>query len=120
MIDQEQEEPQVDLTNVTDLDTARLALRWATDKIQALKDELGSLREDFRVKADINKSLTEQIKQRDAILKKWQSTVRSWEENYKHQSATEEEIRKRLREEVVNEEAMAWNKTRTQLETQLS
>ena len=78
-----EQEPKLDPSTITDVETAKLALRWAVEKIHGQQEELGRLREDNRTKTSINRSLTEQVEQKTEILKKWQGTIKTWEENWK-------------------------------------
>jgi hypothetical protein len=39
-------EPKLDPSTITDMETAKLALRWAVEKIHTMQEELGRLREE--------------------------------------------------------------------------
>ena len=70
-------EPKLDPSTITDMETAKLALRWAVEKIHTMQEEMGRLREDNRNKTDISRSLTEQLDQKTEVLKKWQGTIKT-------------------------------------------
>src|ERR1035437_3969595 len=103
-----EQEPKLDPSLITDVETAKLALRWAVEKIHGQQEEVGRLREDNRNKTSINRSLTEQVKQKTEILKKWQGTIKTWEENWKTQTAMEADLKGKLREQIMNEETSNW------------
>ena len=98
-----EQEPKLDPSAITDVETAKLALRWAVEKIHGQQEELGRLRDDNRNKTGINRSLTEQVEQKTEILKKWQGTIKTWEENWKTQTAMEADLKSKLREQILNE-----------------
>ena len=114
-----EQEPKLDPSAITDVETAKLALRWAVEKIHGQQEELGRLREDNRNKTGINRSLTEQVEQKTEILKKWQGTIKTWEENWKTQTAMEADLKAKLREQILNEEAANWRVSRAQLEKEI-
>ena len=64
-------------STITDVETAKLALRWAVEKIHTLADDNARLKEDNRNKTNIARSLTQQTEEKDEILKKWQSTIKT-------------------------------------------
>ena len=103
-----EQEPKLDPSTITDVETAKLALRWAVEKIHALQEDVGRLREDNRTKTNVNRSLTEQVEQKTEILKKWQGTIKTWEENWKTQTAMEADLKCKLREQIMNEETSNW------------
>ncbi len=88
-----EQDPKLDPSTITDVETAKLALRWAVEKIHGLQEELGRLREDNRTKSNAARSLTEQLEQKTEVLKKWQGTIRTWEENWKTQTAMEADLK---------------------------
>ena len=94
-----EQEPKLDPSTITDVETAKLALRWAVEKIHTLQEDVGRLREDNRTKTSLNRSLTEQVEQKTEILKKWQGTIKTWEENWKTQTAMEADLKAKLREQ---------------------
>ena len=110
---------QLDPSTITDVETAKLALRWAIDKIRALSDDNIRLKEDNRNKVNITRTLTQQGEQKDEILKKWQSTIKTWEENWKTQTAMEADLKGKLREQILNEETSNWRQARAQLENEI-
>ena len=114
-----EQEPKLDPSAITDVETAKLALRWAVEKIHGQQEELGRLRDDNRNKTGINRSLTEQVEQKTEILKKWQGTIKTWEENWKTQTAMEADLKSKLREQILNEEAVNWRTSRIQLEKEI-
>lgn len=110
---------QLDPSTITDVETAKLALRWAIEKIHALSDDNARLKEDNRNKVNIARQLTQQGEQKDEILKKWQATIKTWEENWKTQTAMEADLKGKLREQILNEETANWRQARAQLETEI-
>jgi len=114
-----EQEPKLDPSTITDVETGKLALRWAVEKIHTLQEETGRLREDNRNKTNLTRSLTEQMEQKTEILKKWQGTIRTWEENWKTQTALETDLKAKLREQIINEETANWKQLRAQLEKEI-
>ena len=114
-----EQEPKLDPSTITDVETAKLALRWAVEKIHGLQEEVGRLREDNRNKTAISRSLTEQVEQKTEVLKKWQGTIKTWEENWKTQTAMEADLKAKLREQILNEESTNWRAARVQLEKEI-
>lgn len=110
---------QLDPSTITDVETAKLALRWAVEKIHALSDDNTRLKEDNRNKTSISRALTQQAEQKDEVLKKWQSTIKTWEENWKTQTAMEMDLKGKLREQILNEETSNWRQARAQLENEI-
>ena len=110
---------QLDPSTITDVETAKLALRWAVEKIHTLSDDNARLKEDNRNKTNISRALTQQAEQKDEILKKWQSTIKTWEENWKTQTAMETDLKGKLREQILNEETSNWRQARAQLENEI-
>jgi hypothetical protein len=101
------------------VETAKLALRWAVEKIHALSDDNIRLKEDNRNKTNITRTLTQQSEQKDEVLKKWQSTIKSWEENWKTQTDMETDLKSKLREQILNEETSNWRQARARLENEI-
>ncbi|MBU2573078.1 MAG: hypothetical protein KKH28_03255, partial [Elusimicrobia bacterium] len=110
---------QLDPSTITDVETAKLALRWAVEKIHTLSDDNARLKEDNRNKVNSNRTLTQQGEQKDEILKKWQTTIKTWEENWKTQTAMEADLKAKLREQILNEETAHWRQSRAQLENEI-
>ncbi len=110
---------QLDPSAITDVETAKLALRWAVEKIHTLSDDNTRLKEDNRNKTNTSRALTQQSEQKDEILKKWQSTIKTWEENWKTQTAMEVDLKGKLREQILNEETSNWRQARAQLENEI-
>jgi len=110
---------QLDPSTITDVETAKLALRWAVEKIHALADDNARLKEDNQTKTNISRTLTQQGEQKDEILKKWQSTIKTWEANWKTQTAMEVDLKGKLREQILNEETANWRQARVQLENEI-
>jgi len=110
---------QLDPSTITDVETAKLALRWAVEKIHTLSDDNSRLKEDNRNKTNIARSLTQQTEEKDEILKKWQSTIKTWEENWRTQTAMEADLKGKLREQILNEETSNWRQARAQLENEI-
>ena len=115
-----EQEPKLDPSTITDVETGKLALRWAVEKIHTLQDEVSRLREDNKTKTNLTRNLTEQVEQKSEILKKWQGTIRTWEENWKTQTALETDLKAKLREQIINEETSNWKQLRAQLEKEIS
>lgn len=109
----------LDPSAITDVETAKLALRWAVEKIHTLADDNARLKEETRSKVNSNRILTQQNEQKDEILKKWQSTIKTWEENWKSQTAMEADLKSKLREQILNEETSNWRQARAQLENEI-
>ncbi|OGS46856.1 MAG: hypothetical protein A3J79_14475 [Elusimicrobia bacterium RIFOXYB2_FULL_62_6] len=110
---------QLDPAAITDVETAKLALRWAIEKIHTLSDEAARLKEDNRNKVNTARLLTQQNEQKDEILKKWQSTIKTWEENWKTQTAMEADLKGKLREQILNEETANWRQAKAQMENEV-
>lgn len=110
---------QLDPAAITDVGTAKLALRWAIEKIHTLSDEGARLKEDNRNKVASNRMLIQQNEQKDEILKKWQSTIKTWEENWKTQTAMEADLKGKLREQILNEETASWRQAKAQMENEI-
>ena len=110
---------QLDPSTITDVETAKLALRWAVEKIHTLSDDNSRLKEDNRNKTNITRTLTQQAEQKDEILKKWQSTIKTWEANWKTQTTMEADLKGKLREQILNEETANWRQAKAQLENEI-
>ncbi len=108
----------LDPSTITDVETAKLALRWAVEKIHALSDDAARLKEDNRNKTNLARTLTQQAEQKDEVLKKWQTTIKTWEENWRTQTAMEADLKAKLREQILNEETANWRQARAQLENE--
>ncbi|PJA15571.1 MAG: hypothetical protein COX66_09840, partial [Elusimicrobia bacterium CG_4_10_14_0_2_um_filter_63_34] len=106
----------LDPNQVNDVDTARLALRWSLEKIHGLQDQLNKAKETAADAVDKLRRTTEQITQKDAAILRWQSTIKTWEANWKDQRKLEEEIRVRVRGELSKEEDERHKEARRQLE----
>ena len=109
----------LDPSTITDMETAKLALRWALEKIHTISDDNTRLKEDNRNKTEMSRSLAQQAEKKDEILKKWQSTIKTWEENWKTQTAMETDLKGKLREQILNEETSNWRQARAQLENEI-
>ena len=108
-----------DASAVNDLETARLALRWALEKVHVLQDESAKSRTVPQDAVEKLRLAGEQIAQKDAAILRWQNTIKVWEANWKDQQRMEEEIRERLKKELVREEDAASREARRQLELQI-
>src|SRR5262245_30162442 len=97
-------EPAFDPASVTDVETAKLALRWALEKMRNLQDEAKKLREELHGESLTSRRLNEQLQQKEEALKRWQSTLRVWEENASLQRNIEAEVRLKVKDEVLKEE----------------
>ena len=75
------EERQIDPTAVTDIETARLALRWALERIHLLQDEGSKAKDTAQSALDKIRILTDQLAHKDETLHRWQSTIKAWETN---------------------------------------
>ena len=68
---------------INDLDTAKLALRWALDRIRRTAAELDAAKEaDGRQQAEINR-LRSEIGVKEDAARRWRATAEEWEEAVK-------------------------------------
>ncbi|MBI4386613.1 MAG: hypothetical protein HY551_04465, partial [Elusimicrobia bacterium] len=114
------EKEYLDPSSVNDVDTARLALRWALDRIRILQDEANRARQESKSSAERMQGLAKEIAQKDEALHRWQSTMKLWEENWKDQRTLEAEIKERLEKELVAQEDARGKEERRQLEREIS
>src|SRR5271154_6212237 len=93
-----------DASAVNDLETARLALRWALERIHKMDAEAVALREDRDKSALAARQLSEEVGQKDEAVKRWKETIRAWESSMSDHKKMEETLRKDLRKELFAEE----------------
>jgi len=110
------DKPFFDPSQVNDVETARLALRWSLEKIHGLQSDLNTSQETAKDAVDKLRQTTEKLTQKDAALLRWQSTIKTWEANWKDHQQMEDEIRARLEKEIVREEDVRGKEARLQLQ----
>lgn len=111
--------PNLDPSAITDIDTAKFALKWAVERLELLEASSTKLKDDTRNKTDIIRSLTKQLDHKEETVKKWQSTIRTWEENWKSQQAMESDLKSKIRHQIINEEMANWRQAKVQLEEEI-
>ena len=111
--------PNLDPSAITDMDTAKFALKWAVERLELLEASSAKMKDDTRNKTNIINSLTKQLDHKEETVKKWQSTIRTWEENWKSQQAMESDLKSKLRNQIINEEMAHWRQAKAQLEEEI-
>src|SRR3989338_6289594 len=93
-----------DASTVNDLDTARLALRWALERLHRLGAELNEARqaEDKALKARDEAALDS--REKDETVKRWRETVKAWEASISDHKKMEDALREELRPEMSREQ----------------
>ncbi|MEA3307494.1 MAG: hypothetical protein U9Q34_06885, partial [Elusimicrobiota bacterium] len=112
-------QPNLDPSAITDVDTAKFALKWAVERLELLEASNTKLKDDTRNKTNIINSLTKQLDHKEETVKKWQGTIKTWEENWKSQEAMESDLKSKLRNQIINEEMANWRQTKSQLEEEI-
>ena len=78
-MDQEPSKDFFDASAVNDLETARLALRWARERIHKMAEELSSIKQD-KERTDVQAAqLSQEVLQKDEVVKRWKETIKVWE-----------------------------------------
>ena len=96
----ENEKEFFDASAVTDLETARLALRWALEKVHKLTEESGQARQERDKALRRASELSEEAAQKDQTLSRWKETIHVWEATLKDSKKMEEELKEDLRREL--------------------
>ena len=93
-----------DPSAVNDVETAKLALRWALERIHLLQDEAAKAKDAAQGAQEQARLLTDQLAKKEEAVQRWSSTIKVWEENWKTQGTMEAEARERVKKELVVEE----------------
>jgi hypothetical protein len=64
--------------NVTDMETARMALSWAVGQIHSLQDSLSRLKGDLQDKEGKGKLLQARVTEAEASLRQWEEKEKAW------------------------------------------
>ena len=105
MDEQRADTPQeFDASAVNDLDTARLALRWALERLHKLGAELSQAREELSLATKGRDALAEEARKKDETVKRWRETLKVWEASMAGQHELEKRLREELRAEVAREQ----------------
>src|SRR5690349_9205746 len=94
-----------DAPDLSDLDTARLALRGALESLRSLQGINERLRGDIQEYANRNKLLDQRMIELQTQLSATQTKLDHEEDNFKHR---EEALRRSIRQEVAIEENQRW------------
>lgn len=89
-----------DPASVTDLETARLALRWALERIHHLSEENVALKDSVQKTSHQAEILSQEAQQKDEALKRWKQTIELWQSAVKDQKRMEDDLREELRREM--------------------
>src|SRR5579859_3286079 len=108
-----------DPSSVNDLDTARLALRWALERLHKFNDELARVKQALAAAEKERGMLAEDAKQKDEAIRRWRETIKTWEASMADQGALERRLREELREEARREQADVAREQRAQGERQV-
>jgi hypothetical protein len=108
-----------DASTINDLDTARLALRWALERVHKMGEELSQAREEAGKSTRQKAELEEESRQKDETVKRWRETIKIWEASMQDQHRLEIQMREELRKEVTREEDAHVKEERLQLTMQI-
>src|SRR5438309_1639817 len=82
-----------DPSTVNDLDTARLALRWALERLQRLGTELTEARQEAAKAGKARDEAALDSREKDETVKRWRETVKAWEASISDHKKMEDQLR---------------------------
>src|SRR5579883_2859330 len=115
----DQEKEYFDASAVNDLETARLALRWALERLHKMGEDLAALKTERDDAKQLAGRLTEEVSQKDQAVARWRETIKAWEASIKDHKRMEDELREELRKEVAREADVHVKEERHQLMLQI-
>src|SRR5258708_37067451 len=98
---EQEDKPSLDPASVNDVETARLALRWALERIHKMQEECTTANQNAKDASEKLRLANDQLKQKEESLQRWQSTIRTWDAHWRDQETLEQHVTERLRKEIV-------------------
>ena len=108
-----------DASTVNDLDTARLALRWALERLHRLGSELTEAREEAAKSNKARDAAALDSREKDETVKRWRETVKAWEASISDHKKMEDHLREELRREISREQDAHVKEERLQFSMQI-
>ncbi|MDO8757266.1 MAG: hypothetical protein Q7J64_04595, partial [Elusimicrobiota bacterium] len=108
-----------DPSTVNDLDTARLALRWALERLHRLSSEVTEARQEAAKALKARDEAAVDSREKDETVKRWRETVKAWEASISDHKKMEEQLREELRREIDREQDVHIKEERLQLSMQI-
>ena len=89
---------------VNDLETARLALRWALERLHKMSGDIKELKEEKESLSHKLLELSMESQKKDETLGRWKQTIHAWESLIQDHKRMEERLREELRLEFKHKE----------------